>query len=320
MNNEENKRQEQFEEIDLEYLKQAAFKSLDNLGFSLYKMVKSVLKRWYILLMALVLGCLTGYILGGKSNGFSVQPTVYKIMIAPQYESVDYLTRLVDANFDFDFNSQTIKKSSLQVVEGLYDFVGNDGVKAAIFGNLNSKFSSADEGVGFFATSKYYHFQEVVLEVDADFDVEVFLKELEQHVNNVSYYSERKRVGQELLLMKDSELKMSLQRLNAYLETPTFVQGLDSEKVDISGVVTAKRDLLAEIELNTLALLESDKIFFVVHYLEIGGGDIMQSKGSVLTKETLKKMVMFSGVFLCLSFVLIGVFALVRKYRLRELQ
>lgn len=311
-----NNNEEQFEEIDLKYLKESVSSFLDNLGFTIYKLMKSILKKWYYFLVAIVLGVILGYFSEQREEVLAEETTVYKIIIAPKYESVDYLTRLVDTNFETTFNTQQLYNSSLIGILDIYDFIGEDAIKAAIFGNINSKFTNADEGLYYLATAKNYHFQELTIEGGSNFKVDLFIEELQKYMSSIDYLQERKRIGIENLLLKKEEFQKDLSNANRYLEKIGTGSMNALEVVDLQSALEAKKNLLDQIEKNAVEILEANEVFFVATYFK--SNDVNSTGHNKKSKSLLVSILKYVVLFSVLTVIILGLSAIIKKYKIRE--
>lgn len=310
--------EEQFEEIDLKYLKESVFSFLDNLGFTIYKLMKSILKKWYYFLIAIVIGVVVGYFVEQRQEVIAEETTIYAIIIAPKYESVDYLNRLVDTNFENTFNTQQLYNSSLKSIEDIYGFIGEDPVKAAIFGNLNAKFAKSEEGLHYPATAKNYHFQELSVEGDSNFDIDLFIEELHKYMSSIDYFKERKRIGIENLMLKKEEFQKDLLNANRYLEKIGTGSTNALEVVDLQSALEAKKNLLDQIEKNAVEILEANEVFFVATYFK--SNDVNSGGQSQQSKSLLVSILKYVVVFSVLTVIILGLSTIIKKYKIREEQ
>lgn len=318
MRSEKTNKEEQFEEIDLKYLKDSIFLFLDNLGFAIYKLIKNLLKKWYYFLIAIIIGCSIGFFKEQREEIIAEETVEYTITVSPKYESIDYLKRLVATNFKGEYNTQSIRNTRLESIEDIYNFIGEDGVKAAIFGNLNTKFEKADEGIYYDATAKNYHFQELTIEVDSDFKIDLFLKELKKYLIELEYFKERKEIGFTSLLNKREELQNDLKHVNDYLAKIGEENQQLQETVDLQTTLEAKRTLLEAIEKNKIELLEGEDILFVANYLknEESNDFIEEEKRNTVVIGMIK----YTVLMIVLSLVIIAVSSIIKKYKIREAQ
>lgn len=318
MRSEKTNKEEQFEEIDLKYLKESIFSFLDNLGFTIYRLTKKLLKKWYYFFIAIIIGCWLGYFKEQRKEVIAEETVEYVITVSPKYESIDYLKKIVATNFKGEYNAQDIHNARLRSIEDVYKFIGDDGVKAAVFGNLNTKFTKADEGIYYDATAKNYHFQELTIIADTNFNVDLFLKELQGYLNSVAYFKERREIGFTSLLHKREELQKDLKHVNDYLAKIGEENLQSKEAIDLQTTLEAKRTLLDAIEKNKVDVLEGEDILFVANYLKnqesresIGG-----KKGNAIVISMIKCSVLM--VLLCL--IVIAICSMIKKYKTREVQ
>ena len=81
MRSEKTNKEEQFEEIDLKYLKESIFSFLDNLGFAIYKLIKNLLKKWYYFLIAIVIGCSIGFFKEQREEIIAEESIILKVFV-----------------------------------------------------------------------------------------------------------------------------------------------------------------------------------------------------------------------------------------------
>lgn len=318
MRSEKTNNEEQFEEIDLKYLKESIFSFFDNLGFTIYKLMKSLLRKWYYFLIAIVIGVVFGYFEEQRQEVIIEETSVYKIVIAPKYGSIDYLHRLVNTNFENDFNTQPLYSSSLTAIEDIYGFIGENSVRAAVFGNLNSKFAKTEEGLSFLATAKNYHFQELSVEGDSDFNVDLFIEELQKYMSSIEYLQERKKIGIENLLLKKEEYQKDLLNVNRYLEKIGIGNMSALEAIDLQATLGAKKNLLDQIEKNAVEVLEGNEVLFVAASFK--SNDKNNVGQSNKNKSLIISMLKYAVIFSVLTIIILGLFTMIKKYRIRERQ
>lgn len=307
MEQQEKQQQREFDDANLLDIKKATVSFLDAVGFFVFKIGKYVASKWVYLLLGLLLGGALGYV--KYNNHKKMLQTAefsatngeeeYTIVLAPKYNSIDYLDQLVQVKFSDKLGHTDIKSVKMEALDDIYSFLSQDSLYVKIFTPLVSKAESMGEAVHNYTISKNYTYQLLKIKAEQPFDIHQFIADLQGHFNQHPYFSKRKQIEQASLVREKEALETELAESKTYT---TLLQkqpnSLTTQEKQLS-FLTKQREIIARLHKIELAQLESAEVLFVVDYV---------STNPVLSKEeySIKREVAKDIIKLVLLFFVLG--------------
>lgn len=307
------KQHSEFDDASAVDIKKAAVSLLDAVGFFAYSIIKYLGKKWIYILLGVILGLALGY---KKYNShqkmlqtaeFSVNNEMeYSILLAPQFNSIDYLDQLVQTKFRDKLSYTNIQMAKLEGLDDLFEFIAQDSLHGKILQSLSSNVSSISELVKSYPVSKNYVYQLLIIKATQPFEIETFIADLQAHFNQHPYFATRKQIA--LKEQAADQVRIEEELALVTLEVKKALE----KGINTSQEVLDKRKTLIE-EQAQLAIkqLEGNQVVFVQGYIE---------KPSELLGEntSIEKQIVKDIVKWVLLFLLIGMFVdFVRYYKRR---
>ncbi|WP_060874392.1 hypothetical protein [Myroides odoratus] len=307
------KQHSEFDDASAVDIKKAAVSLLDAVGFFAYSIIKYLGKKWIYILLGVILGLALGY---KKYNShqkmlqtaeFSVNNEMeYSILLAPQFNSIDYLDQLVQTKFRDKLSYTDIQMAKLEGLDDLFEFIAQDSLHGKTLQSLSSNVSSISELVKSYPVSKNYVYQLLTIKATQPFEIETFIADLQAHFNQQPYFAMRKQIA--LKEQAADQVRIEEELALVTLEVKKALE----KGINTSQEVLDKRKTLIE-ERAQLAIkqLEGNQVVFVQGYIE---------KPSELLGEntSIEKQIVKDIVKWVLLFLLIGMFVdFVRYYKRR---
>lgn len=307
------KQHSEFDDANAIDIKKAAVSLLDAVGFFAYSIIKYLGKKWMYILLGVILGLALGY---KKYNShqkmlqtaeFSVNNEMeYSILLAPQFNSIDYLDQLVQTKFRDKLSYTDIQMAKLEGLDDLFEFIAQDSLHGKTLQSLSSNVSSISELVKSYPVSKNYAYQLLTIKATQPFEIETFIADLQAHFNQQPYFATRKQIA--LKEQAADQVRIEEELALVTLEVKKALE----KGINTSQEVLDKRKILIE-EQAQLAIkqLEGNQVVFVQGYIE---------KPSELLGEnaSIEKQIVKDIVKMVLLFLLIGMFVdFVRYYKRR---
>lgn len=307
----------EFDEIDLQYLKESTVSFFDTVGFYFYKVISFIIRKWLIFLIAIILGIGFGYYKSSLGNSQYISKlskngghNEITILLAPNFGSIDYLNELVQKGFNDFSSSEGLIHAELKGVDDIYNYLEEEPTRQKTLSIIASKVDSYAELVENYSTSKGYHYQELILLAKGNFDYNKFIEELQNYFNNQDYFKKRREIGISNLTLREDELRKDLVYLNNYLDkldnTVNTISYKDEKtKNGIEEVLSMKRKTLRSIEKIEVEKLESNQVIFVINTFLKDKDSEFQNE--VLNLSPTKQMVKYAIIF---SFILLAFFGI----------
>ncbi|MTG96566.1 MULTISPECIES: hypothetical protein [Myroides] len=328
MGDSNNHKSQDLDEIDLKYLKESAVSLFDTVGFGIFRLIRLVLSYWYLFTLAIIIGVGLGYYKESNIPEKALEEQVsnvqkdiqkYSILISPKVESVDYLKYLVSSNFKNTFSSQELLSSRLIGVDDIYNWLSKDSSYVKTLALIGTNLNSHEDLIQNYATSKNYHYQDLRIEVNSDFEINRFVEELQNYFDSLPLFKKKLELAKQGLLLKQIEYCKDLERINHALDIVKNGNklSLDSESRILS-LVKFKHELLELIQDNEFELLESDHVVYLLGVVKDERELDKHYVGNVVKEASKNKMIMYSLFLILLVFIGLGVYKLYTHYSNRK--
>lgn len=319
MKTEDNQNAKEFDEVDLLDIKKATVSLLDTVGFFVYKTGKYVIQKWMYIVIGLVVGVSFGYL---KYSGYqkmlqtaefstNTEDIEYRILVAPQYNSIDYLDQLVETKFRDKLGYTQFKTAKLKGLDDTFGFVSQDSLHVKTLGVLASKVDSFDDLIHNYTLSKNYTYQLLTVKGMANFDMKLFITDIQKHFNEQPYFAARKQIELKKLKLEQETLEEDLKVMNTSVsQVETKVNGglISDKMVEMLKIRQGVIARLAELE---RIQLRASQVLFVVDSFE---NNTISTESVSFEKQLVKDIVKFVLFFLFVGMLL----DFVRYYRTKE--
>lgn len=293
MTNNNTNHSDKTEEIDLMDIKNAIASFIEAIGFFIFR-------QWYLILIGLLISVFINFqhiktYLVSENN--VRKELSYSILLAPQFESIDYLDQLVSSNFKDKIVDEAIQKAKLIGIDDLYTFLEKDSLRVSIFKSINSKLEIFEEAIHNYPLSKNYRFQLLQLDVSSTFNIDEFLLKLNNHFDDNVFFRTKQKIENERI---DNQLIV----LRKVLE-PT-------ETIALKSIDAVK---LQQYAIDQIAKLEQEKVttsnvIYVVDYFKV--------ERDAAGLSPMKKLIIDSFKYVVLLLLLGGVIDLLRYYKKKK--
>lgn len=306
---EQDKQEKEFDEIDLVDIKKATVSLLDTIGFLAYKTMRYIVGKWMYLVLGLLLGSVLGYVKYRahqhllQTAEISAGGGEYAIIVAPKYNSMDYLDQLAQTNFSDKLGYTQIEEVKIEGLASVFSFLSQDSLYVKIYQHLAAKEETVGEMINSYAVSKNYPYQLMRIKSDQPFNVETFISDLQQHFNQHPYFSQRKQIESQTLALEKETLKEELKGLSSSV---ALLENIASESKQYLAVLAKKKEVISRLNEIQLAQLENKEVLFVLDYVAQDVALMGRKVDTIekqIAKNIVKCMLLFFVVGLCIDFV-----------------
>ncbi|EHQ42508.1 hypothetical protein [Myroides odoratus] len=316
---EDNQNTKEFDEVDLLDIKKAAVSLLDTVGFFMYKTGKYIAGKWVFITLGLLLGLILGYVrynshqkmLQTAEFSSAKGEVEYTLILAPKYNSIDYLDQLSLVKFSDQLGYTQIKASKLDGLDDIFSFVGQDSLYSKVFENLASKAESLGEAIHNYATSKNYPYQLLKIKAEQPFDIDKFIADLQTHFNEHPYFIKRKQIELGALTKEKEVLEEELKGIQGYAILLEKKGSNLEEQTRYIELLAKKKEILSRLRALEITQLESHEVLFVLDYI---------TENPILTKDepSIERQIAKDIVKFVLLFLIVGMgIDFVRYYKNR---
>lgn len=310
MDKPEKQQNSEFDEANLLDIRKATVSLLDAMGFFAFKTMQYFAKKWVYIVLGLVVGLGSGYMKYSASQKMSQVPEFgasneleYSILVAPQYNSIDYLDQLVQTKFRDKLNYTQIKTAKLVGIDDVFAFVSQDSLYTEVFEVLASKATTMDEAINFYTLSKNYPYQLLTIQVTRPFEIEKFVSDLQNHFNQQTYFAARKQLNIKNLAAEKDRLEEELNAITVYASLlQNKAQKGAAEQAQYLEVLNKKKMTIAQLAQIERVQLEEKQVLFVLDYIE--KTEQLMDDGSSIGKQIAKDGVKFVLLFLAIGMLI----------------
>lgn len=315
MDKQEKQQNSEFDEANLLDIRKATVSLLDAMGFFAFKTMQYFAKKWVYILLGLVVGLGSGYVKYSAHQKMLQAPEVstsseveYSILVAPQYNSIDYLDQLVQTKFRDKLNYTQIKTAKLAGLDDVFAFVSQDSLYAKVFEVLASKATNMDEAINFYTLSKNYPYQLLTIQATSPFEIEKFVSDLQNHFNQQDYFAARKQINIKNLTAEKDRLEEELNATTVYASllqnkahegTPKGAAKEVGEQAQYLELLNKKKAIIAQLAQIEREQLEKKQVLLVLDYVE--KTEQLMGDGSSIGKQIAKDVVKFILLFLVIA-------------------
>lgn len=307
MEQQEKQQQSEFDDANLLDVKKATESFLDAVGFFVFKIGKYIVSKWIYLTLGVLLGVILGYV--KYTNHKKMLQTAefsavngeeeYAILLAPKYNSIDYLDQLAQVKFSDKLGYMDIKTVKLEGIDDIFTFLSQDSLYVKIFTPLVTKAETLSEVVHNFAMSKNYPYQLLKIKVEQPFDIDQFISDLQTHFNQHPYFAKRKQIEQAAIAREKEALETELKGINTYTTLlEQQVNGVATQEKYLA-FLAKKREILTRLNKVEVAELEAKEVLFVVDYITTNS--ILIKEESSITKTIAKDLIKLVFLFFVLG-------------------
>ncbi|MFV0162251.1 hypothetical protein OBK04_01115 [Empedobacter falsenii] len=255
------------QEIDLNVLWQYLLLIINNLFSFLLKFFNFLLKKIYIIIPLIVLGCLAGYFLDANKD----KKYEHQIILVPNFDSSTYLYEYI-ATYKFTKESPIVKVDVEPIID-VYQFVSTEGnLKIAEYLSENNV-NIVNHNKGGQSEKIYKYHLLTITTKGKDLDkriVQSFLTKL----NNQPHFLKAQLISRKNTQLKIDETFASIKNTNGVFEKLSSIEVIPGKSdlniemyPDINGLLLSKQGLVDEIGKLKLSQIEQSKTFYDVSIL-----------------------------------------------------
>ena len=265
MNNTAPKENVNNQEIDLAFLYNSLKNLVDNIGFTVFRIINFYLKNIIVTVILTLLGVGLGY------YQYTNDPKAYKheIIVAPNFNSTGYLYNKVQGLGKGDENSPLghITEAKIEPIIDIFQFVSDSKQNLEIARYMSENTIEVNKFKKNNDVEKLYKYHVLSYYTDeSDSDSKIY-EAVIQALNNDSYLNERQKI--EVLETKNKlvELQTSVDNINNIFKK--LGSSSDNSKdvnvemySQINDLMLTKNDLLKQINKTKVEIVEQEKVIF----------------------------------------------------------
>ena len=307
MDNQGKQQQSEFDDANTVDIKKAAVSLLDAVGFFAYSTIKYLGKKWIYILLGLIVGLAFGYKKYSshqkmlQTAEFSVSNDMeYSILLAPQFNSIDYLDQLVTTKFRDKLGYTDIQMAKMEGLDDLFEFIAQDSLHGKTLQSIVSNVSSINELVKSYPVSKNYKYQLLTIKATQPFEIETFIADLQTHFNQQPYFATRKQIA--LKQQAADKTRIDEELVLVTLEVKKAVEKGTNVTTDL---LEKRKNLIAEQAQLEIKQLEGNQVVFVQGYIE-KTSELLGENTSIekqVAKDTIKLVLLFLVIGMFVDFV-----------------
>ncbi len=258
-------------EVDVKFMAQRANGFYNNFILSIYRLLRFIVRRWYVFLGLLIVGIALGmYVDSTKSSRLR-----HELIVVPNFGSIDYLNQKIKDYDRLDLNKKLISlnagnevyKLKIEPIYDAYNYVLTDPVHLEAFKVLSERGIDIEKYSKSKLASKNYKYHLLTVYTDGLGKTDLSIEKILEELNSDAYFNQRKEIENANTLAKRAEIAKSIEHVNG------LFQRLGSEnKVnditmnaypELADLLTAKEGLMKQLNAVDVQLIEQDKVVYV---------------------------------------------------------
>lgn len=265
------------QEIDLAQISKKIGNFLDRVSTSIFKIIQFFVKNWVTVLILIVLGFGTGFLLESYKKSYQ-----HQIIVAPNFGSTDYLyskIELIDAKIkegDTLFlkntvgiqNPDNLKKIEIEPIADVYNFINNKPENFELI-KLMAEDGDIKKVLQENITSKNYTYQTIVLTTKNKTSEEKLVKAFLKYFNASDYYNKIQKETYQNIQLKMRKNDTIIKQIDGLLDN--FSKSTNSsakndklvyynENTQLNDIIKTKETLINEQAIHQIELIAYDKI------------------------------------------------------------
>ncbi|MCV2485640.1 hypothetical protein OD917_11940 [Flavobacterium sp. SH_e] len=265
------------QEIDLAQISKKIGNFFDRVSTSIFKSIQFFVKNWVTVLILIVVGFGTGFLLENFKKSYQ-----HQIIVAPNFGSTDYLyskIELIDAKIkegDTLFlkniigiqNPDNLKKIEIEPIADVYNFINNKPENFELI-KLMAEDGDIKKVLQENITSKNYTYQTIVLTTKNKTSEEKLVKPFLKYFNSSDYYSKIQKESYENIQLKMRKNDTIIKQIDGLLDN--FSKSTNSgakndklvyynENTQLNDIIKTKETLINEQAIHKIELIAYDKI------------------------------------------------------------
>lgn len=267
MNNTPPKENTNNQEIDLAFLFNSLKNFVDNIGFTLFRIINFYLKNIIVTLVLTLLGVGLGY------YQYSNNSKAYKheLMVVPNFNSTGYLYNKVKGIGKVDENDDSplshVSEAKIEPIIDIFQFVSDSKQNLEIAKYMSENTIEVNKFKKDNDVEKLYKYHLLTYYTDKEDTDGKILQSLIESLNADAYLNERKKVEVLETQNKLIELQTSVDNINGiFKKLGGVVENSKDINVEmysqINDLMLTKNDLLKQINKTKIELIEQEKVVF----------------------------------------------------------
>lgn len=265
------------QEIDLAQISKKIGNFFDRVSTSIFKSIQFFVKNWVTVLILIVVGFGTGFLLENYKKSYQ-----HQIIVAPNFGSTDYLyskIELIDAKIkegDTLFlknivgiqNPDNLKKIEIEPIADVYNFINNKPENFELI-KLMAEDGDIKKVLQENITSKNYTYQTIVLTTKNKTSEEKLVKPFLKYFNTSDYYSKIQKETYQNIQLKMRKNDTIIKQIDGLLDN--FSKSTNSgakndklvyynENTQLNDIIKTKETLINEQAIHKIELIAYDKI------------------------------------------------------------
>lgn len=258
-------------EVDVKFMAQRANGFYNNFILNLYRLLRFIVRRWYVFLGLLVVGIALGiYVDYTKSSRLR-----HELIVVPNFGSIDYLNQKVKDYDRLELNKKLISinagnevyKLKIEPIYDAYNYILTDPVHFEAFKVLSDRGIDIEKYSKSKLASKNYKYHLLTVYTEGLGKTDLSIEKILEELNSDPYFNKRKEIEKANTLAKRAEIVKSIEHING------LFQRLGSEnKVnditmnaypELADLLTAKEGLMKQLNAVDVQLIEQEKVVYV---------------------------------------------------------
>lgn len=258
-------------EVDVKFMAQRANGFYNNFILNLYRLLRFIVRRWYVFFGLLVVGIALGiYVDSTKSSRLR-----HELIVVPNFGSIDYLNQKVKDYDRLELNKKLISinagnevyKLKIEPIYDAYNYILTDPVHFNAFKVLSDRGIDIEKYSKSKLASKNYKYHLLTVYTEGLGKTDLSIEKILEELNSDPYFNKRKEIEKANTLAKRAEIVKSIEHING------LFQRLGSEnKVnditmnaypELADLLTAKEGLMKQLNAVDIQLIEQEKVVYV---------------------------------------------------------
>ncbi|WP_426483426.1 hypothetical protein [Flavobacterium sp. 2] len=259
------------QEIDIFQLSKSIGGFFDRVSRSIFRTIQFFIRKWITVLILIVLGVALGFYLDSNKKTFKNE-----VVVAPNFESVDYLYAKIDliqakiAAGDIDFLSQigisdrnAIKRIEIKPVADVYKFIEDKEQNLELI-KLMAEVGDVKKVLEDNVTSKNYTYHTITFISNEEISEKQVIEPLLKYLNNSAYFDAIQKIGYKNLEKEIAQNDTIIAQIDQVLKGLSSKSKSDkvvyyNENLQLNDILKTKQKLILEQGKNRFKLITFDK-------------------------------------------------------------
>lgn len=259
------------QEVDLKHLSNRMSSFYDNFIFNVYRLLRFLRRRWYVVLALIIVGAGLGFYIDSTKAG----RLRHELLVVPNFSSVDYLYQKVEDYDRLKLNKDLIAsnagnevyKIKIEPVYDVYNYILTDPLHFEAFKTLSERAIDLEKYSKSKLASKNYKYHILTVYTDGLGDTEMTVNKIMEELNSDEYFNKRKEIEKRNTIAKREEIAKSIEHINGLFQRLGSSNSVNDITMnaypELADVLTAKEGLMKQLNAVDVQMIEQDKVIYL---------------------------------------------------------